>query len=205
MLPLTSCKTEKSRVSLAIAIFPKNRFQGVSEKIQYNFRSEPLEETEDFSIFPQISWNIVLYDWRVGRVRTLIGRTWRWVTFRTKIIHYKASIMWTYSESRPTSFFFNFLEIFLYFCSSSTQPNKRNAIREKVNYLSENSAKRNKMVQRLTYRRNLSYNTSSNGRKIVKTPGGKLVYQRVAKKVCNCIWLLEYIYSIIVTVLLVIT
>merc|ERR1712109_119040 len=38
------------------------------------------------------------------------------------------------------------------------------------------------MVQRLTYRRRLAYNTSSNGRKIVKTPGGKLVYQRVAKK-----------------------
>merc|ERR1712144_31903 len=37
------------------------------------------------------------------------------------------------------------------------------------------------MVQRLTYRRTLSYNTSSNGRKIVKTPGGKLVYQRVGK------------------------
>merc|ERR1711976_1017630 len=37
------------------------------------------------------------------------------------------------------------------------------------------------MVQRLTYRRRLAYNTASNGRKIVKTPGGKLVYQRVNK------------------------
>merc|ERR1719223_2295211 len=37
------------------------------------------------------------------------------------------------------------------------------------------------MVQRLTYRRRLAYNTASNGRKIVKTPGGKLVYQRVKK------------------------
>merc|ERR1712119_51763 len=32
------------------------------------------------------------------------------------------------------------------------------------------------MVQRLTYRRRLSYNTSSNLRKISKTPGGRLVY-----------------------------
>merc|ERR1712137_590309 len=37
------------------------------------------------------------------------------------------------------------------------------------------------MVQRLTYRRSLSYNTSSNKRKIVKTPGGRLVYQRIGK------------------------
>merc|ERR1711979_142543 len=37
------------------------------------------------------------------------------------------------------------------------------------------------MVQRLTYRRTLSYNTSSNKRKIVKTPGGRLVYQRIGK------------------------
>ncbi|XP_013793206.2 60S ribosomal protein L34-like [Limulus polyphemus] len=33
-----------------------------------------------------------------------------------------------------------------------------------------------KMVQRLTYRRRLSYNTKSNRTKISKTPGGKLVY-----------------------------
>lgn len=32
------------------------------------------------------------------------------------------------------------------------------------------------MVQRLTYRRRLSYNTQSNRRRISKTPGGKLVY-----------------------------
>ncbi|KAG9509029.1 Zinc finger protein ZPR1, partial [Fragariocoptes setiger] len=32
------------------------------------------------------------------------------------------------------------------------------------------------MVQRMTYRRRLSYNTQSNRRKISKTPGGKLVY-----------------------------
>merc|ERR1712012_741294 len=32
------------------------------------------------------------------------------------------------------------------------------------------------MVQRLTFRRRLSYNTKSNRRTIVKTPGGKLVY-----------------------------
>merc|ERR1712080_608186 len=34
-----------------------------------------------------------------------------------------------------------------------------------------------KMVQRVTYRRRLSYNTKSNRRKIVRTPGGKLVFQ----------------------------
>ncbi|CAG2179752.1 unnamed protein product [Oppiella nova] len=32
------------------------------------------------------------------------------------------------------------------------------------------------MVQRLTYRRRLSYNTQSNRRRISKTPGGRLVY-----------------------------
>merc|ERR1712012_695911 len=32
------------------------------------------------------------------------------------------------------------------------------------------------MVQRLTFRRRLTYNTNSNRRTIVKTPGGKLVY-----------------------------
>merc|ERR1712083_443472 len=37
------------------------------------------------------------------------------------------------------------------------------------------------MVQRLTYRRRLAYNTASNARKIVKTPGGKLVYQHQHK------------------------
>ena len=39
------------------------------------------------------------------------------------------------------------------------------------------------MVQRLTYRRRLAYNTASNARKIVKTPGGKLVYQHQHKLV----------------------
>merc|ERR1712071_447542 len=34
-----------------------------------------------------------------------------------------------------------------------------------------------KMVQILTYRRRLSYNTASNQRRIVRTPGGKLTYQ----------------------------
>merc|ERR1712158_129259 len=39
-----------------------------------------------------------------------------------------------------------------------------------------------KMVQRVTYRRRLSYNTKSNRRKIVRTPGGKLVFQYLKKK-----------------------
>jgi large subunit ribosomal protein L34e len=38
------------------------------------------------------------------------------------------------------------------------------------------------MSQRLTLRRRLSYNTSSNRRKIVKTPGGKLTYHYIKKK-----------------------
>ncbi|EDW81567.1 uncharacterized protein Dwil_GK12136 [Drosophila willistoni] len=37
------------------------------------------------------------------------------------------------------------------------------------------------MVQRLTLRRRLSYNTRSNKRRIVRTPGGRLVYQYVKK------------------------
>ncbi|OXA60922.1 60S ribosomal protein L34 [Folsomia candida] len=44
------------------------------------------------------------------------------------------------------------------------------------------------MVQRLTLRRRLSYNTASNQRRIVRTPGGRLVYQYVKKprKVPKC-------------------
>merc|ERR1711997_1041530 len=37
-------------------------------------------------------------------------------------------------------------------------------------------------VQRITYRRRLSYNTKSNKRKIVRTPGGKLVFQYLKKR-----------------------
>jgi ribosomal protein L34E len=37
------------------------------------------------------------------------------------------------------------------------------------------------MVQRLTYRRRHSFNTSSNLVKVVKTPGGKLKYQYRSK------------------------
>merc|ERR1712079_850436 len=39
-----------------------------------------------------------------------------------------------------------------------------------------------KMVQRITYRRRLSYNTKSNRRKKVRTPGGKLVFQYLMKR-----------------------
>ena len=38
------------------------------------------------------------------------------------------------------------------------------------------------MVQRLVFRRRLSYNTKSNRRKAVRTPGGRLVYQYLKKK-----------------------
>ena len=38
------------------------------------------------------------------------------------------------------------------------------------------------MVQRITYRRRLSYNTRSNRRKITRTPGGKLVFQYLKKR-----------------------
>eukprot|EP00929_Paragymnodinium_shiwhaense_P032545 TRINITY_DN1801_c0_g1_i1.p2 TRINITY_DN1801_c0_g1~~TRINITY_DN1801_c0_g1_i1.p2 ORF type:complete len:125 (+),score=47.00 TRINITY_DN1801_c0_g1_i1:102-476(+) len=38
------------------------------------------------------------------------------------------------------------------------------------------------MVERLTYRRQVRYNTKGNKRRIVKTPGGKLVYQKAQKK-----------------------
>ncbi|KAG5887477.1 hypothetical protein JTB14_008195 [Gonioctena quinquepunctata] len=45
-----------------------------------------------------------------------------------------------------------------------------------------------KMVQRLVFRRRLSYNTKSNRRHIVRTPGGKLVYQylKKPKKIPRC-------------------
>ncbi|KII62124.1 60S ribosomal protein L34 [Thelohanellus kitauei] len=39
------------------------------------------------------------------------------------------------------------------------------------------------MVQRLTLRRRLSYNTASNKRVVSKTPGGRLVYLYKKKKV----------------------
>ena len=44
------------------------------------------------------------------------------------------------------------------------------------------------MVQRLVFRRRLSYNTKSNRRRIVRTPGGRLVYQYLKKprKVPRC-------------------
>ena len=38
------------------------------------------------------------------------------------------------------------------------------------------------MAQRLTLRRRLSYNTNSNKRRVVKTPGGRLTYQYLKKK-----------------------
>jgi large subunit ribosomal protein L34e len=37
------------------------------------------------------------------------------------------------------------------------------------------------MAQRVTLRTRKSYNTKSNRRRLVKTPGGKLVYQKVLK------------------------
>jgi large subunit ribosomal protein L34e len=38
------------------------------------------------------------------------------------------------------------------------------------------------MVQRITYRRRLSYNTLSNRRKVTRTPGGRLVFQYLKKR-----------------------
>ncbi|KNC48717.1 50S ribosomal protein L34e [Thecamonas trahens ATCC 50062] len=38
------------------------------------------------------------------------------------------------------------------------------------------------MVQRVTYRRRLSYNTKSNRTRVVKTPGGRLVVHYMKKK-----------------------
>lgn len=42
--------------------------------------------------------------------------------------------------------------------------------------------KTSEMVNRLTYRRRLSYNTKSNRRKVSKTPGGRLVYLYPGKR-----------------------
>merc|ERR1719440_2635046 len=38
------------------------------------------------------------------------------------------------------------------------------------------------MVERLTYRRHIRYNTKGNKQRIVRTPGGKLVFQTIVKK-----------------------
>ncbi|KNC99237.1 uncharacterized protein SPPG_05493 [Spizellomyces punctatus DAOM BR117] len=38
------------------------------------------------------------------------------------------------------------------------------------------------MVQRVTYRRRLSYNTKSNKTRVIKTPGGKLAVLHIVKK-----------------------
>lgn len=38
------------------------------------------------------------------------------------------------------------------------------------------------MSQRLTLKRRLSYNTRSNKRRVVKTPGGRLTYQYIKKR-----------------------
>merc|ERR1712014_472877 len=38
------------------------------------------------------------------------------------------------------------------------------------------------MVQRITYRRRLAWNTSSNQRRVSKTPGGKLVFLYTGKR-----------------------
>ena len=55
------------------------------------------------------------------------------------------------------------------------------------------------MVQRLTYRRRLAYNTASNGRKIVKTPGGKLVYQEMAAETVDAKFRFELNFSFFLT------
>eukprot|EP00004_Rigifila_ramosa_P010181 TRINITY_DN2197_c0_g1_i2.p2 TRINITY_DN2197_c0_g1~~TRINITY_DN2197_c0_g1_i2.p2 ORF type:complete len:126 (-),score=30.53 TRINITY_DN2197_c0_g1_i2:39-371(-) len=41
------------------------------------------------------------------------------------------------------------------------------------------------MVQRLTRRTRNPYNTASNKRRVVKTPGGKNIFQKVVKKASN--------------------
>merc|ERR1712079_280517 len=46
----------------------------------------------------------------------------------------------------------------------------------------ELTEKKLKMVQRIQYRRRLAWNTSSNQRKISKTPGGKLVFLYTGKR-----------------------
>ncbi|ORX52990.1 60s ribosomal protein l34-b [Piromyces finnis] len=44
------------------------------------------------------------------------------------------------------------------------------------------------MVQRVTFRRRLSYNTKSNNNRVVKTPGNRLVFHHISKnaKVPRC-------------------
>ncbi len=54
--------------------------------------------------------------------------------------------------------------------------------RVRVSPTNQISKPSNFMVQRTTYRRRLSYNTTSNKTRVVKTPGGKLVRLYVTKK-----------------------
>merc|ERR1712110_667599 len=48
--------------------------------------------------------------------------------------------------------------------------------------MGEKSFQQKKMVQRITYKRRLCWNTSSNQKKIIKTPGGKLAFQYTGKR-----------------------
>ena len=53
---------------------------------------------------------------------------------------------------------------------------------KRIKFFSEVSLNSIGMVQRITYRRRLSYNTKSNRVKKVRTPGGKLVFQYLKKR-----------------------
>ncbi|KAF7135978.1 hypothetical protein RHSIM_Rhsim08G0069300 [Rhododendron simsii] len=56
------------------------------------------------------------------------------------------------------------------------------AHQEQVENYNTDEYKCRKMVQRLTYRKRHSYATKSNQNRVVKTPGGKLVYQSTKKR-----------------------
>merc|ERR1712038_1709974 len=49
-------------------------------------------------------------------------------------------------------------------------------------YIPVQNPKSKKMVQRITYRRRLAWNTTSNQRRIAKTPGAKLVFLYTGKR-----------------------
>ncbi|KAJ1267351.1 hypothetical protein BS78_07G049300 [Paspalum vaginatum] len=63
-----------------------------------------------------------------------------------------------------------------------THPCKKEEERARRAKAREKAAAGGKMVQRLTYRKRHSYATKSNQTRVVKTPGGRLVYQYTKKR-----------------------
>ncbi|KAF3444788.1 hypothetical protein FNV43_RR14481 [Rhamnella rubrinervis] len=79
------------------------------------------------------------------------------------------------ASQHSTSYLSSFFLPPVLFCSG---PHLRNTNSESQTELDNHS----EMVQRLTYRKRHSYATKSNQHRVVKTPGGKLIYQSTKKR-----------------------